>query len=281
LKQKIPAPDKEISRKAWLQYFAQLRAVKTPDEALELYQAIKYLPGSSTKAHIANNNQLSVNGPWNMLLYGEVILSAVDDAGTPKLVKLLKRGEDQRVVEFLGAAFLSNPDNNLVASEVQKIILPKGALDNAERAILRGALRVEQAIAAIHSRGMVHMDVKPHNIFVNMNGDWYLGDYGSCVMIGGEIVSYTNGYVIPEIAAQTATTAKRGYDWFALIITLIEVLKKGDIIRDGYANVITSLVQVRFQEIKSNELRGFLEKLAKRTGEDAEGNKPLLAMKEE
>ena len=34
------------------------------------------------------------------------------------------------------------------------------------------------------------MDVKPANIFVSTEDDWFLGDFGSCVKIGEAMVGY-------------------------------------------------------------------------------------------
>jgi len=39
---------------------------------------------------------------------------------------------------------------------------------------------VVNALAFLHSRGIVHMDVKPSNILIDHEGGWHLGDFDSC-----------------------------------------------------------------------------------------------------
>lgn len=36
---------------------------------------------------------------------------------------------------------------------------------------------MEKALNALHSVNIVHMDVNPANIFIDMNGDWFLGTF--------------------------------------------------------------------------------------------------------
>jgi serine/threonine protein kinase len=35
------------------------------------------------------------------------------------------------------------------------------------------------AIEYMHSKSIIHMDVRDANIFIDYNGDWVLGDFGS------------------------------------------------------------------------------------------------------
>lgn len=57
--------------------------------------------------------------------------------------------------------------------------------------ILRGAKRIEAALQMIHDRGLVHADVKADNVFVDRDGSWHLGDYGSVVRVDEPVWSCT------------------------------------------------------------------------------------------
>lgn len=41
------------------------------------------------------------------------------------------------------------------------------------------------ALNTLHAVRIVHLDVKPGNIFVDMSGDFFLGDFGSARVTGG------------------------------------------------------------------------------------------------
>lgn len=76
------------------------------------------------------------------------------------------------------------------------------------------------------------------NIFVDMNGDWWLGDLGSAVKVGAEIHSTTDWFSQQKLQGQPARTM---YDWYALAVALTaEVHKadwKGKLFQDGFSPV--------------------------------------------
>ena len=58
----------------------------------------------------------------------------------------------------------------------------------SERAIARNIPRMISALEWIHSKNLVHMDVRAPNIFVRYDGCWVLGDFDATVANGN------NGY---------------------------------------------------------------------------------------
>jgi eukaryotic-like serine/threonine-protein kinase len=46
----------------------------------------------------------------------------------------------------------------------------------------RGGPGVADALAHVHSLGMVHRDVKPGNIMCSANGTVFLTDFGACAL---------------------------------------------------------------------------------------------------
>jgi len=90
--------------------------------------------------------------------------------------------------------------------------------------ICRQGCRIFEAIEFIHSKGYIHMDIKAQNIFVDTDGKWYLGDFGSMILANKVITSSTWMYWPFEASFVSIGTIY--IDWFMfLVFILIETLK--------------------------------------------------------
>ena len=99
--------------------------------------------------------------------------------------------------------------------------------------LVLGAKRIIQGLNYIHKAGFVHMDVKGANIFLDQSGDFYLGDFGSCVRVNTRIISYTamfywKRFKLKETPAEDAKSApippdnaEFRYDWQMLAVALV------------------------------------------------------------
>lgn len=85
-----------------------------------------------------------------------------------------------------------------------------------------------ETLEAVHSRGVLHRDIKPTNILVTAKGNAYLIDFGSArewhaASIQSQTIVFTPGYAPPE---QLSDKAKRGpaTDLYGLCATLYHML---------------------------------------------------------
>ena len=95
-----------------------------------------------------------------------------------------------------------------------------------ETLLLRGGLRLKMALDFMHSKELVHADVKSSNCMVKETGDWYLSDFGSSLKIGEKITSCTEMFSPEPIMFQMATPR---HDWMLLLVLLSVELDKGNL----------------------------------------------------
>ena len=93
--------------------------------------------------------------------------------------------------------------------------MPSG---NRNRVATEGR-KLLSALQYIHSEGVIHLDVKAMNVFIDINtGAWHLGDFGSCKPIGQKITSSTFQFYFEEMAF---TPAHPKHDYFMLLMLLL------------------------------------------------------------
>ena len=78
--------------------------------------------------------------------------------------------------------------------------------DTAGDEYIRRAIRLAGALKALHENGLVHLDIKPENLFYHKDEDgvisWYLGDFDTVKPVDRQYegaLSFTKTYAAPEI----------------------------------------------------------------------------------
>jgi len=137
----------------------------------------------------------------------------------PNIVSIYDRGEAEDGTYYIAMEYL--PGGTL-----KDRILKRGAL--APRTAAAVALQIAEALRAAHAAGVVHRDIKPHNVLVTDTGDIKVGDFGiaraatSSTMTRTGSILGTAHYISPEQAM--GELVGQGSDLYSLGVVLYEML---------------------------------------------------------
>ena len=120
--------------------------------------------------------------------------------------------------------------------------------------------RMSSSLHAVHLAGWVHGDVKPSNIFIDFEGNAWLGDYGSSCRVS-ELSEYTGGTPMFQ-CADVDVTDHEHFDNVCLAVTVLSAI--GKLQQPKRARTVgwaASLLQAALADVCDAHLRAALEKL--------------------
>ena len=137
----------------------------------------------------------------------------------PNIVSIYDRGESENGTYYIAMEYLPG-------GALKDCILKRGALPPQTAAAV--ALQIAEALQAAHRAGVVHRDIKPHNVLVTASGDVKVGDFGiaraasSSTMTKTGSILGTAHYISPEQAMGEPVGPQS--DLYSLGIVLYEML---------------------------------------------------------
>lgn len=144
----------------------------------------------------------------------------------PNVVQVYDRGETERGIPFI---VLEHVPGETLAGRLRR----EGPLDPLEAA--RIAEQIAHALSEAHVKGVVHRDIKPHNVF--LCGDPFaspaavkVGDFGIARCLAGPATSMTEATAVVGTARYLSPEQVRGEpaspasDLYSLGVTLYEML---------------------------------------------------------
>ena len=262
----------------------------------DLYEAAKLLPHSATSKAISA--ELIVNGPfaasdtadgsllllraWRTSSYEALILKLANlhELQMCRVVRgildtdaslALMRGTHE-VIAIAAEDVSATRCGRTGHFECEAFPLMAGTLATIPRSgnvgvVLVQARRLVRAIRALHAANLVHMDVKPANVFLDVSGSWFLGDFGSMVGVGDRILSCTDMFLWDAYIATAPGPARFEYDWHMLVATICCHLAAPDFetlftaLAGGRRHVDEMKLEVFVSELRDIELRALLREL--------------------
>ena len=251
----INSPDERIILQIRKSAYIFDLACSSTAYALDIYQDYKNLPKTFTCNCIADSLGITVNGPA-LGDAKPFIMSAIGAQGEPLMVKLLRidpgavislserkllldmeiqacevlnLSDKSKGVSLIQAEIadinLPEPQLNIcIQGRMKAIVMPRYATTIAQspkfpiEIVAREGRKILEALKFMHDRNVVHMDVKGDNILLDGNGNWFLGDFGSCRFIGETILSTTEMFYHSRLLR---TPAHPRHDYFMLLVVLI------------------------------------------------------------
>ncbi len=169
----------------------------------------------------------------------------------PNIIKVYDLGQYEDVT-YLSMEYLEGTDLRHVIQEHGGLPIPRA---------VEIAKQICAGLAFAHESGVIHRDIKPHNIFLNKRGRVKLLDFGlakaidvSQVSLSGQAIG-TPAYMSPEQAvAQEGQPVDHRTDLYSLGVVLFQLFT-GQVPFRGTSAIEVALAHVQRQPPRPRELR--------------------------
>ncbi|MFN7955109.1 MAG: serine/threonine-protein kinase [bacterium] len=169
----------------------------------------------------------------------------------PNIIKVYDLGQHEDVT-YLSMEYLEGTDLRHVIADEGPLPIPRA---------IEIARQICAGLAFAHESGVIHRDIKPHNIFLNKRGRVKLLDFGlakaidvSQVSLSGQAIG-TPAYMSPEQAvAQDGQPVDHRTDLYSLGVVLFQLFT-GQVPFRGTSAIEVALAHVQRQPPRPRELR--------------------------
>jgi serine/threonine protein kinase len=225
--------------------------VTTREHAVQLYNDVVQIPWSQTRAEVLTESNVTIDGIMPIAGAQTATFHYAFDNNIPKVLKIpmtqAKVNRECAMYEELGT---HAETCSLALVPVRKLKLRGTVRDNRyspEKLVEQGILmppywctvgdiptpasatralsvfeRVSPALQYLHQHGWIHGDVKPANIFLDVAGHAWLGDYGTSIK-AVDFESFTGGTLKYQLADVTIKDGPR-FDRVGLALVLLDLL---------------------------------------------------------
>ena len=221
-------------------------------DADALYRDAARLLGTATRAALIAappHSGIKVQGEFEVHQWTEAHLYRAFSGGVPCVLKFPARSAlaehelrvyesvvDERrrhLVQVELVSFLNLPHGHASPSLALKLPPYASALSACRRGpdlvdVFNTAAKAALlGLEALHSAGLCHLDVKPGNLFIDVEGACFLGDYGAALLQGAGVQRTTEAFLPREFAvlqAQQLLTARPAVDFGMLACTLVHLM---------------------------------------------------------
>lgn len=184
-------------------YGAVYKAVKKTRTGKSLYCAVKYMSVPGRSGDVLSLREEGYDEASLSELYQSVVRDYMNEVrvmralkGAPNIVRI----EDARVLEKR-----TGPGWEILI-RMELLTSLSGTLEKgnySRRDVIQLGLDMAQALADCRKLDIIHRDIKPGNIFIDQNGTYKLGDFGTARNLertqGGLSVKGTYNYMAPEV----------------------------------------------------------------------------------
>lgn len=261
-----PKKEQRLSTLSEPQIMEKLRSIVSKQDPTALYTKIKKVgQGASGSVYVARNN----------LNNSKVAIKQMDLASQPRKelivneILVMKESSHPNIVNYLDSFLIGKNDLWVVMDFMEGGALTDVIDANAmtERQIATICFETCKGLAHLHSRSIIHRDIKSDNVLLDINGNVKITDFGFCAKLSEShskraTMVGTPYWMAPEVVKQKEYGEK--VDIWSLGIMAIEMVENEPPYLDEeplkalYLIATNGTPTLKHPELLSDDLKSFL-----------------------